>query len=55
MTTVTSEETLESGALLESAISVVDPSVLEDVAICGHVSVVLGHTLLDLVLGGLED
>ena len=49
LATVTSEETLEGGALLEGTIGVVDPSVLEDITVGGHVGVVHGHADLMLV------
>ena len=55
LATVTAEETLEGGALLEGTIGVVDPSVLEDVAIGGHVGVVHGHADLGVMSLRLVD
>jgi len=55
LSTVTTEETLEGSALLESAIGVVDPTVLEDITISSHVSVVHGHANLSVVLSGFEN
>ena len=55
LTAITTEESLEGGALLESTVSVVDPSVLQDVAIRGHVGVVHGHAELLFVCGSLVD
>ena len=49
LSTVTAEETLEGCTLHESAIGVVDPTVLEDVTISSHVGVVHRHSHLPLV------
>ena len=55
LTTVTTQESLEGGALLEGTIGVVDPSVLEDITLSGHVGVVHGHADLLLVGASLVD
>ena len=55
LATVTAEKTLEGGSLLEGAVGVVDPSVLNDVTIGGHVGVFHGHADLRVVLVALED
>jgi len=55
LATVTTEQTLEGCSLLEGAVSVVDPSVLNDVAIRSHVGVIHGHADLRVVTGVLVD
>ena len=50
LTAVTAEESLESGALLEGTVGVVDPAVLKNVAVGGHVSVVHWHADLLVIL-----
>ena len=52
---ISSKKTLEGGALLESTVGVVDPTVLEHVAVSRHVSVVLGHAHLSVVKSRLEN
>ena len=44
LTTVTTEKTLEGSTLLESTIGIVDPSVLQDVTLSSHVSVIKRHS-----------
>jgi len=55
LTTVTTEETLEGSALLEGTIGVVDPTMLENITISGHVGVVHGHANLGVILSGFEN
>lgn len=52
---ITTEESLEGSTLLESTVCVVDPSVLQDVTIGGHVGVVHGHAELFFVCSSLVD
>ena len=49
LSTVTAEETLEGGTLLEGTVGVVDPPVLKDITIRGHVSVAHRHADLSVV------
>jgi hypothetical protein len=55
LATITAEETLVGSALLEGAVGVVDPTVLEDITISGHVGVVLWHAHLLVVLSSAVD
>ena len=54
LATVTTEESLEGSTLLKGTIGVMDPSVLENVTIRGHVSVAHGHANLRVVVMALE-
>lgn len=50
---VTSEKTLEGRSLLESTVGIMDPSVLNDVSIRGHVGGIHRHADLRVVVGVL--